>query len=60
VAAAVAQLPEQQRTVVVLRVWNGLSYGEIADILACSEGTARSHMHHGLGALRKYLERRMG
>jgi RNA polymerase sigma-70 factor (ECF subfamily) len=60
VAAAVAQLPDQQRTVVVLRVWSGLSYREIAEILHCNEGTARSHMHHGLNAIRKYLEPRMG
>jgi RNA polymerase sigma-70 factor (ECF subfamily) len=59
VSAAMAALPEQQRSVVVLRVWNGLSYREIAEILKCSEGTARSHMHHGLSAMRSYLEPRM-
>lgn len=59
VAAAVERLPTQQRSVVVLRVWNGLSYAEIAASLGCSEGTVRSHMHHGLTAMRKYLEPRM-
>jgi RNA polymerase sigma-70 factor (ECF subfamily) len=59
VSAAVAALPEQQRSVVVLRVWNGLSYREIAEILQCSEGTARSHMHHGLCAMRNFLEPKM-
>ncbi|MFT5525676.1 MAG: RNA polymerase sigma-70 factor (ECF subfamily) [Pirellulaceae bacterium] len=33
VAQAVTQLPQQQRTVVVLRIWNGLSYAEIAEVL---------------------------
>src|SRR5438309_844468 len=33
VAAAVAQLPAQQRAVVVLRVWDGLSYAEIAEVV---------------------------
>src|SRR5262249_37073803 len=56
VAVAVARLPEQQRVVVVLRVWQGLSYGEIADLLNVTEATVRSHMHHALGALRKHLE----
>ncbi len=59
VATAVARLAPTRRTVVVLRIWNGLSYAEIGKILRCSEGTARSHMFHGLAALRKYLEPRL-
>jgi len=60
VTAAVARIAPQQRAVVVLRVWNGLSYFEIAEILGRSEGTVRSNMHHGLAAMRKYLEPRLG
>jgi len=56
IARAVAQLPEQQRLVIVLRVWQGLSYSEIADLLQVTEATVRSHMHHALAALRKHLE----
>jgi RNA polymerase sigma-70 factor (ECF subfamily) len=56
VARAVARLPEQQRLVVVFRVWQELSYAEIADLLNVTEATVRSHMHHALVALRKYLE----
>jgi RNA polymerase sigma-70 factor, ECF subfamily len=56
VAAAVDRLPPQQRAVVALRVWQGLSYSEIGDTIGCSEPTVRSHMHHGLAALRKHLE----
>jgi RNA polymerase sigma-70 factor (ECF subfamily) len=59
VASAVANLPPQQRTVVVLRNWNGLSYAEIAGIVRCSEATVRSHMHHALAGVRNYLEPRM-
>ena len=59
VATAVARLPEQQRATVVLRVWNGLSYAEIAEVVGRSEATVRSNMHHGLAALRKFLEPRM-
>ena len=57
VTAAVARLAPQQRAVVVLRVWDGLSYSEIAEILGRSEGTVRSNMHHGLAAMRKYWSR---
>jgi RNA polymerase sigma-70 factor (ECF subfamily) len=59
VSTAVELLPPQQRAVVVLRVWDGLSYAEIADIVGRTEGTVRSNMHHGLAAIRKYLEPRM-
>ena len=59
VAEAVRQLPTRQRAVVVMRVWNGMSYADIADVLTCGEATVRSHMHHGLAAIRRYLEPRM-
>ena len=59
VARAVTLLPSQQRAVVVLRIWQQLDYSAIADIVDCSESTVRSHMHHGLCALRKYLEPRL-
>jgi len=59
VATAVAQLPPQQRTVVVLRNWNGLSYAEIATITGTAEASVRSNMHHGLARMRKYLEPRL-
>jgi RNA polymerase sigma-70 factor, ECF subfamily len=59
VAAAVARLPDQQRTVLVLRNWNGLSYAEIAEVVGCSEATVRSHMHHALAGVRRFLEPRM-
>lgn len=57
VARAVDRLPPKQRQVVVLRVWNGMSYAEIAEILDTREATVRSHMHHGLAALRDHLNR---
>ena len=59
VAGAIAALPPRQRSVIVLRVWNNLSYAEIGRILSCSETTARSHMHHGLAAVRRYVEPRL-
>ena len=59
VAKAVDRLPPTQRAVVTMRVWNGLSYAEIAEAIDRSEATARSHMFHGLAALRRHLEPRM-
>lgn len=56
VLAAVAQLPPRQRAVVVLRIWEGLSYAQIAEVVEGTEVTVRSHMHHGLATLRRYLE----
>jgi RNA polymerase sigma-70 factor (ECF subfamily) len=60
VATAVSLLPPQQRAVVVLRIWQQLPYSEIAGILETTEGSARANMHHGLAAVRKYLEPRLG
>ncbi|MHC4178702.1 MAG: RNA polymerase sigma factor [Planctomycetota bacterium] len=59
VATAVAALPPGQRTVVVLRIWNGLSYHEIAEIVERTESTVRSQMFHALAGLRRFLEPRL-
>jgi RNA polymerase sigma-70 factor (ECF subfamily) len=59
VESAVAELPPQQRSVVALRVWNGLSYAEIGDSLGLTEATVRSHMHHALAALKRMLSPRL-
>lgn len=52
ITRAVDELPPQQRLVVVMRIWEGLSYAEIAEITGRTEATVRSNMHHGLAALR--------
>ena len=59
VETAIDRLPAQQRAVVLLRVWEDLAYSEIALTLGCTEGTARSHMHHALKTLRVELEKRL-
>ena len=48
-------LPEQQRKVVVLRHWLGLSVAETAEELGISEGTVKSHSSRGLAALQRTL-----
>ena len=59
VQTAVSRLPDQQRQVVVLRLWNGLSYFEIANIMERAESSVRSEMFHALASLRKFLEPRL-
>lgn len=60
VEQAVGQLPPQQRMAVVMRVWNGMKYGEIAEIAGTAEATVRSNMLRGLESLRNYLAPRLG
>jgi RNA polymerase sigma-70 factor (ECF subfamily) len=55
VQQVVAQLPEEQRIVVVLRYTEGLSYEEIADTLGCRRGTVASRLNRA----HKALERRL-
>lgn len=55
IKSAVERLPEHQRAVVVLRIWNGLSYREIADAVDRTESTVRSYMFHALKKLRETL-----
>ena len=54
---ALQALPEQQRKVVVLRHWLGLSVRETAQELGIGEGTVKSHSSRGLAALEAVLER---
>ena len=42
IAAAVAELPEDQRTAIVLAEYHDLSYAEIAGIMRCSEKSVES------------------
>ena len=54
-AALLLGLPPAQRTAVVLRHVDGLSYAEIAAALERPEGTIKSDVHRGLSALRDRL-----
>ncbi|HAA16581.1 MAG TPA: RNA polymerase subunit sigma [Cytophagales bacterium] len=53
-----AELPEEQRTVVIMKEYEGLKFREIAEALKISENTAKSRLYYGLKALRKGLEAR--
>jgi RNA polymerase sigma factor (sigma-70 family) len=56
VAAALAQLPLRQRTALVLRYFEDLSYEECAKVMRCSVGTAKSTSARALVALRAVME----
>jgi RNA polymerase sigma factor (sigma-70 family) len=45
-------LPAAQRSAIVLRHVLGLPIAEVAKVLGCPEGTAKSHVSRGLSALR--------
>ncbi|MDR7383042.1 SigE family RNA polymerase sigma factor [Promicromonospora iranensis] len=57
-----AQLPPRQRTVLVLRYYEGLADAEIATVLGTSPATVRSHAARALATLRRttptHLEKR--
>lgn len=52
---AVERLTPTQREVFTLRVTEGLSYREIADIVGSTEGAARVHYHNAMRAVKEFL-----
>ena len=57
VAAAMAALPEEQREVVILKEYQGLTFPEIAETLDVPLSTVKTRLYRGLGQLRVRLER---
>jgi RNA polymerase sigma-70 factor (ECF subfamily) len=55
VARAVERLSRLQREVFLLRVNEGLSYKEIAEIVGSTEGAARVHYHNAMRAVKELL-----
>jgi RNA polymerase sigma-70 factor (ECF subfamily) len=54
-SAALGELPAEQRAVVHLKLWAGLTFEEIADTLEISLNTAASRYRYGLDKLRARL-----
>jgi len=52
-AAAVDRLPVEQREVLVMKIWNELTFAEIGDALAISQNTAASRYRYALASLKK-------
>jgi RNA polymerase sigma-70 factor (ECF subfamily) len=53
--AALQRLPDEEREVIVARLWGGLSFEQIAEVAGCSASTAFRRYSAGLDALRKEL-----
>ncbi len=52
---ALHALPTLQRAVVILRHLNGLSTKQVSEILRCSEGTIKTHLHRGMKKMKTQL-----
>ena len=55
VAAAMAELPEEQRAVVHLKIWEDMTFAQIADALGLSPNTAASRYRYALDKLESLL-----
>jgi RNA polymerase sigma-70 factor (ECF subfamily) len=54
----VDELPEKQKMALTLRVYDDLSFKEIAEIMDCPYDTAKANYRHGLMSIKKNLEKR--
>jgi RNA polymerase sigma-70 factor (ECF subfamily) len=55
IEAAMRQLPDEQREVLVLKIWGELTFEQIAEQLDIPPNTAASRYRYALAALRKEL-----
>jgi RNA polymerase sigma-70 factor, ECF subfamily len=53
--AAISQLPPKQKMVLELRVFDDLSFKEVAELADCSENTAKVNFHYAVKRLRDIL-----
>src|SRR5215467_10507911 len=56
VAEAMALLPEEQRTAIILKEYHGMTFQEIADLQGCPLSTVKTRLYQGLSVLRKHLK----
>ena len=52
---AIAQLPPKQKLVLELRVFDDLSFKEVAELADCTENTAKVNFHYAVKKLREIL-----
>jgi RNA polymerase sigma-70 factor, ECF subfamily len=60
VKAAMARLPEEQRTAIILKEYHGLTFQEIADVVGCPLSTVKTRLYQGLTVLRRELAKSAG
>ncbi len=56
VGKAMATLPEDQRTAIILKEYHGLTFQEIAELLDCPLSTVKTRLYQGLSVLRRQLQ----
>ena len=56
--SALGELNEDQRTVVIMKEYEGLKFTEIAEALDASENTVKTRLYRGLKSLKDILERK--
>ena len=56
VEVAMARLPEEQRTAIILKEYHGMTFQEIADLQGCPLSTVKTRLYQGLSVLRRDLE----
>ena len=56
VEEAMARLPEEQRTAIILKEYHGMTFQEIADLQGCPLSTVKTRLYQGLSVLRRHLE----
>lgn len=54
-ASSLAELPEEQRSVVYLKLWEGETFKSIAEICGISANTAASRYRYGVDKIRELL-----
>ncbi len=52
---AIAQLPPKQKLVLELRVYDDLSFKEVAELADCTENTAKVNFHYAVKRLREIM-----
>jgi RNA polymerase sigma-70 factor (ECF subfamily) len=57
VERAMAILPPEQRTAIILKEYHGMTFQEIADLQGCPLSTVKTRLYQGLSVLRRHLER---
>src|SRR6266702_1976385 len=55
-SAALDHLPRDQREVLVMKIWNELTFAEIGEALGISQNTEASRYRYGLAALKKTFQ----
>jgi RNA polymerase sigma-70 factor, ECF subfamily len=57
VERAMALLPAEQRTAIILKEYHGMTFQEIADLQGCPLSTVKTRLYQGLAVLRRQLQR---